>query len=97
MEVPDFLRIEHSPIHGYGIFANRTLEPGLVLGPYKGEKIYDTDDPDYAWNIYPEDGKGGVLWMVDALPLDKSNYLRYINDPFGSKEKGMIKKRTLNI
>ena len=97
MEVPDFLRIEHSLIHGYGIFANQTLEPGLVLGPYKGEKIYATDDADYAWGIIPEDGKGGDAWMVDALHLNKSNYLRYINDPFGSKEKGMVKKRTLNI
>jgi hypothetical protein len=99
MEVPDFLRIEHSPIHGYGIFANRTLEPGLILGPYKGEikVLYESDNKDYAWSIYPEDGKDGEAWMVDGLPLNKSNYLRYINDPFGSKEKGMVKKRTLNI
>uniref|UniRef100_A0A914C0M6 SET domain-containing protein n=1 Tax=Acrobeloides nanus TaxID=290746 RepID=A0A914C0M6_9BILA len=91
MEVPDFLRIEHSPIHGHGIFANRTLEPGLILGPYKGEKIYDTNDTDYAWDIDPEDEKGGEAWMVDALPLDKSNYLRYINDPFGTgKEENLV-------
>lgn len=35
----DFTRVEHSSIHGKGIFAKRTIHKGTRIFEYEGERI----------------------------------------------------------
>ena len=77
--VPDFVRVLNSPLHGFGIFAAMPLRRGTVVGQYQGTMSrecpvnwtfvmrVDVDDDDH--------------FYVDASNPLISNFTRYINDP----------------
>uniref|UniRef100_A0A6P7FMZ7 Zinc finger Y-chromosomal protein-like n=1 Tax=Diabrotica virgifera virgifera TaxID=50390 RepID=A0A6P7FMZ7_DIAVI len=66
------LEVQTSKIHGLGVFALRSIQKGVRLGPYQGQITRIDSTKGYAWKL-----KGGRL--VDASDEKISNYLRYVN------------------
>ena len=64
------------PEAGKGVFTTRDIGEGVTIGEYKGECIEYSkmnENGKYAWEL--QNGK-----VVDAWNIEKSNWLRYIND-----------------
>ncbi|XP_053395731.1 uncharacterized protein LOC123524384 [Mercenaria mercenaria] len=66
------------PGAGLGVFTEKFLERGTLIGPYKGIRVYDGNfNEDWSWTIKATNGE----WKVDARDKSLSNWVRYINNP----------------
>ena len=69
------------PQAGKGAFTNIYLPKGTVLGEYRGKKLtkkqYNSlNDQSYVWELSSPKG----VFYIDAKPIKKNNWLRYLND-----------------
>lgn len=73
------------PKAGRGAFTNIYLRKGRTLGEYKGKRLSEKQynsmkgDGSYVWEINDPSVPGGVVY-IDAKPVKKNNWLRYVND-----------------
>ncbi|XP_077529429.1 histone-lysine N-methyltransferase PRDM7-like [Haemaphysalis longicornis] len=87
--VPDCLVIRRSIIKGaqYGVFAAKPLPKRLCFGPYEGVRVDSVDKGNgYAWRVRG----AGRSFLVDARPLDKSNWMRYVNCAPSEAEQNVV-------
>ncbi|XP_077529426.1 histone-lysine N-methyltransferase PRDM9-like [Haemaphysalis longicornis] len=87
--VPDCLVIRRSSIKGaqYGVFAAKPLPKRLYFGPYEGVRVDSVDKGNgYAWRVRG----AGRSFLVDARPLDKSNWMRYVNCAPSEAEQNVV-------
>ncbi|CAG9841018.1 unnamed protein product [Diabrotica balteata] len=77
------LEVQPSKIHGLGLFALRSIQKGVRLGPYEGEITRIDSTTGYAWKL--RDGR-----LVDASDEKSSNYLRYVNCARNVSEQNLI-------
>ncbi|XP_037526112.2 histone-lysine N-methyltransferase PRDM9-like [Rhipicephalus sanguineus] len=75
--VPDGLCVHRSTIKGaqYGVFTLKRLSKRLCFGPYEGIRVGSSGANGYTWQIR----HGGNVCLVDGQPLDRSNWMRYVN------------------
>ncbi|XP_049511969.1 histone-lysine N-methyltransferase PRDM9-like [Dermacentor silvarum] len=75
--VPDGLSVRRSTIKGaqYGVFTLKRLPKRLCFGPYEGVKVDSSAANGYTWQIR----QNGRVFLVDGRPLDRSNWMRYVN------------------
>ncbi|XP_049511331.1 histone-lysine N-methyltransferase PRDM9 [Dermacentor silvarum] len=76
--VPEGLSVRRSTIKGaqYGVFTLKRLPKRLCFGPYEGVKVDDSSAANgYIWEIR----ENGRVILVDGRPLDRSNWMRYVN------------------
>ncbi|KAL1430925.1 hypothetical protein MTO96_014770 [Rhipicephalus appendiculatus] len=75
--VPDGLYVRRSTIKGaqYGVFTLKRLSKRLCFGPYEGVRVGSSGANGYTWQIR----HGGNVYLVDGRPLDRSNWMRYVN------------------
>nr|XP_037273253.1 probable histone-lysine N-methyltransferase PRDM7 [Rhipicephalus microplus] len=75
--VPDGLLVRRSTIKGaqYGVFTIKQLSKRLCFGPYEGVTVDSSCANGYTWQIR----HGGRVYLVDGRPLDRSNWMRYVN------------------
>ncbi|XP_049274720.1 histone-lysine N-methyltransferase PRDM9 [Rhipicephalus sanguineus] len=75
--VPDGLCVGRSTIKGaqYGVFTLKRLSKRLCFGPYEGVRVGSSGANGYTWQIR----HGGNVYLVDGRPLDRSNWMRYVN------------------
>ncbi|XP_063688670.1 histone-lysine N-methyltransferase PRDM9-like [Bolinopsis microptera] len=96
--VPSCIEIKEStiPRAGDGAFASQFIEPGSILGNYKGkvisEKEYkklETSDKEsgYAWRAVSQDGD--VIYL-DGASHRASNWLRFLNCARGQCEENVL-------
>ena len=77
--VPDFVRVLNSPLHGFGIFAAVPLRRGTVVGQYQGTMSRECPvDRTFVMRVDVDDDDH---FYVDASNPLISNFTRYINDP----------------
>ena len=62
--------IDHSSIHGYGLFAARNLEKGQLIGVYAGPAVVD----DGMYVLWVEDSPGG-----EWAGYEGHNEMRFMN------------------
>ncbi|XP_049517030.1 histone-lysine N-methyltransferase PRDM7-like [Dermacentor silvarum] len=74
--VPDGLSVRRSTIKGsqYGLFTLKWLPKRLCLGPYEGVKVDSSAANGYTWQV-----RNGRVFLVDGRPLDRANWMRYVN------------------
>ena len=78
-KTPDFVRVLHSSLHGFGVFAAIPLAPGTVVGHYQGTMTRECpDDRTFVMRVDLDDNDH---FYIDARDPRTSNYTRYINDP----------------
>lgn len=74
------------PNAGNGLFATRSLPIHTILGVYRGEFISKEEVvrryPNGHWPYVYSPG-GGIY--IDAINPQKSNHMRYINSPHGTR------------
>lgn len=75
------------PNAGDGLFATRKLAIHTILGVYRGESISKAEVlrryPGGFWPYVHSPG-GGIY--IDAIDPQKSNHMRYINSPHGTRK-----------
>ncbi|XP_078328031.1 histone-lysine N-methyltransferase PRDM7-like [Crassostrea virginica] len=73
------------PGAGMGAWTEIPLSKFTVLGSYEGLVRPDINEKDpYSWVVGKLKGNGS--YVIDALPLDCSNWLRYVNAPRNFRE-----------
>ncbi|XP_075532063.1 uncharacterized protein LOC142564789 isoform X2 [Dermacentor variabilis] len=75
--VPEGLCVRRSTIKGaqYGVFTMKRLPKRLCFGPYEGAQVDSSAANGYTWQIR----HSGRVFLVDGRPLDRSNWMRYVN------------------
>lgn len=76
--LPEGLDIRRSAMRGaqFGVFAMKPLAKRTCFGPYEGIRRRTNRGNGYTWKVY---GRNGEAYMVDARPLEQSNWMRYVN------------------
>ncbi|XP_061190810.1 uncharacterized protein LOC133198900 [Saccostrea echinata] len=73
------------PGAGMGAWTHIPLSKYTVLGSYDGLVRTDISDKDpYSWVVEKLQGNG--TYVIDAMPLDSSNWLRFVNSPRNYQE-----------
>ncbi|NND70871.1 MAG: SET domain-containing protein-lysine N-methyltransferase [Rhodothermales bacterium] len=74
--------VRHSPIHGYGVFAQKKIKKGVRVIEYKGERISQAE-ADARYNDVDNEHAHIVLFAVDDDTVidgkSKGNDGRYVN------------------
>ncbi|XP_077491939.1 histone-lysine N-methyltransferase PRDM7-like [Amblyomma americanum] len=87
--LPEGLSIRRSTIKGaqYGVFTLKPLPKRVYFGPYEGVKVDDNGEGNgYTWQVR----KDGEMFLVDGRPLDKSNWMRYVNCAASPQEQNLV-------
>ncbi|XP_077507891.1 histone-lysine N-methyltransferase PRDM7-like [Amblyomma americanum] len=87
--LPKGLSIRRSTMTGaqYGVFTLEPLPKGVYFGPYEGVKMKDNGEGNsYTWQVH----KNGEVFLLDGRPLDKSNWMRYVNYAAGPEEQNLV-------
>ena len=86
-QIPKFIYIKKSVIHGEGAFAKKNILKGQFLGNYMGNiSFIPLKDNGY---IYKSKKNNKDIY-IDALPKNKSNWTRYMNCSLNEKEENVI-------
>lgn len=96
--ISPFIRIDKStiPNAGMGVFANKTIKKGVLLGEYKGRFLTPAEynkkksHKDYIWEIPSNDGE--IIGYVDGGNKKYSNWTRYVNSPSNQKRENVEMK-----
>ncbi|XP_049511294.1 histone-lysine N-methyltransferase PRDM9-like [Dermacentor silvarum] len=77
--VPEGLSVRRSTVKGaqYGVFTLKRLPKRLCFGPYEGVKVDSSAANGYTWQVRIR--QNGRAFLVDGRPLDRSNWMRYVN------------------
>ncbi|KAK8788475.1 hypothetical protein V5799_021757 [Amblyomma americanum] len=87
--VPEGLSIRRSTIKGaqYGVFTLKPLPKRVYFGPYEGVKMEDNGERNgYIWEVR----KDGKMFLIDGRPLDRSNWMRYVNCAASPQEANLV-------
>ena len=86
-QIPKFINIKKSNIHGEGAFAKKNILKGQFLGNYMGDiSHHPIEDNGYIYKSF----KNNKEIYINAYPKSKSNWTRYMNCSLNEKEENVI-------